>query len=175
MRKLILSLDNFVEVVAKLFGYIAAVSAVVMTVVVTYGVVMRAGLNRPQIWTDQIASYSMLWMVFFGLAYTLSSGTHIRVDFFTQLLPVRGTREREIVVWAIGLLFSVLFFLGCYTLVENFIRRGTHSTVGFIIPLYWPALPMLIGAGLFSLMMLARLVRISVLGLNPASSDSQDT
>jgi TRAP-type C4-dicarboxylate transport system permease small subunit len=164
MRNLVQQLDRFVELIALLFGYVAAASAILLTLVVTYGVTMRSVFHSPQIWTDQVATYCMLWIVFFGLAYTLSMGGHIRVDFFTRLFPLRGEHQREVIVWIIGFAFSMLFFLGCFTIVENFVRRNTYSTVGFQIPLYWPAIPMLLGAGMFSLVMLSRLIRLLVVG-----------
>jgi TRAP-type C4-dicarboxylate transport system permease small subunit len=171
MRKFVQQLDRLVELIALLFGYVAAASAILLTLVVTYGVTMRSLFHSPQIWTDQVASYSMLWIVFFGLAYTLSTSGHIRVDFFTRMLPLRGERQREVIVWTIGFALSILFQLGCFTNVENLVRRNTYSTVGFQIPLYWPAIPMLAGAGMFSLVMLSRLIRICVIGSAPSTTN----
>lgn len=174
MKNLIHRLDRAVTVIALAFGYLAAISAILLTLVVTYGVVMRSIFHDPQNWTDQIASYSLLWIVFFGLAYTLSTGSHIRVDFFTQMLPPRSRYFQEIAVWIVGLVFSVLLLLGCLAMIENFIHRNTHSQVGFQIPLYWPAAPMVLGAALFGIVMLTRLIRLCTDRVIPAKQRAED-
>jgi TRAP-type C4-dicarboxylate transport system permease small subunit len=133
---------------------------------------MRFVFNASQNWADELASYCLLWMVFFGLTYTLNAGAHIRIDFFTAMLSPRMQHRAEIVIWAIGTMFAVLLLLGCYSAVDNFIRRGTHSTEGLDIPLWWPALPMLLGSALFAIAMAARLLRLIVLG--PVSRPVQD-
>ena len=50
----------------------------------TYSVIMRFVFNSSLAWTDELATYCLLWMVFFGLTYTLYVGVHIRIDFFTE-------------------------------------------------------------------------------------------
>lgn len=164
MVGLVRRLDAVVETSANLLAQLAALSTLLLTVVVTYGVVMRFGFNDAQNWTDELATYSLLWMVFLGLAYTLSMGTHIRIDLFVNGLPPRGRYYAEVLAWAIGVLFSLLLFLGCLSAVENFFQRNTYSTAGLDIPLYWPSLPMLVGVLLFGLVMVARLLRLCVMG-----------
>lgn len=155
-------LEWAVERTAYVLAHLAAASAILLTVVVTYGVVMRFVFNRAQNWTDEVATYSLLWMVFLGLAYALSTGAHIRIDFFTRMLPRSARSGLEVAVWTLGLLFAVLLFLGCLSETGNFVRRHTRSTAGLDIPLYWPAIPMVVGAALFSLVMSMRLLRLAV-------------
>lgn len=155
-------LECAVERTAYASAHLAAASAILLTAVVTYGVVMRFVFNRAQNWTDEVATYSLLWMVFLGLAYALSSGSHIRIDFFTGMLPRSRRSVLEVAVWTVGTLFAVLLFLGCLSETGNFVRRHTHSTAGLDIPLYWPSIPMVVGAALFGLAMLTRLLRLAV-------------
>jgi C4-dicarboxylate transporter DctQ subunit len=168
MVSLLHRIGAVIEKSARLLAQLAVFSTLMLTAVVTYGVVMRFVFNDPQNWTDELATYGLLWMVFLGLAYTLSTGAHIRIDFFINALPPRRRYYAEISAGAIGVLFSVLLFLGCVSAVENFIRRNTHSTAGLDIPLYWPSLPMLLGVLLFGLMMVTRLLQFCVMGRNSA-------
>jgi TRAP-type C4-dicarboxylate transport system permease small subunit len=168
------ALDAMTTWLAWLLGQVAVVSTLVLALVVTYGVGMRFLLNSPRTWTDEVASYSLLWMVFLGLGYTLSSGAHIRVDFFTRLLSHRSRYWLEVVTWLIGCTFALLLFMGCLSAVENFWRRDTHSTAGLEIALFWPALAMLLGAGLFGLIMLTRLLHVCVTGQVPHSQSERE-
>lgn len=170
MERLTGGLERIVDRISTWLAQLAAASALLLTAVVTYSVVMRFVFNRSQNWADELASYSLLWMVFFGLAHTLNAGAHIRIDFFTGMLPPAPRRWAEAAIWALGTLFAALLFLGCLSEVENFIRRGTYSTAGLDIPLVWPAIPMLFGSGLFALALFSRLLRIVLVGLPPDSA-----
>ena len=168
MKHWIDGLERVTDKVSGWLAQLAALSALLLTVVVTYGVIMRFVFNSSQNWTDELATYCLLCMVFFGLTYTLNAGAHIRIDFFTEMLSPRVRHYLEVVIWAIGTLFAVLLLLGCWSAVENFIRRDTYSTEGLDIPLYWPALPMLLGSALFTVAMVARFLRLTVIGPVPA-------
>ena len=48
--------------------------------------------------------------------------------------------------------------------MNNFIVRDTYSTDGMDIPLYLPALPMLVGSFLFTIAMAGRLLRLIFVG-----------
>jgi TRAP-type C4-dicarboxylate transport system permease small subunit len=165
-------LERLIDKLSTALAQLAAASALLLTGVVTYSVVMRFVFNSSQNWADELASYCLLWMVFLGLTYTLNAGAHIRIDFLTGSFPASVRWPIEAATWALGTLFAVLLFLGCLSEVENFIHRGTYSTEGLDIPLVWPALPMLLGSGLFALAMAARFLRVLFMGL-PASSTEQ--
>lgn len=161
------AVDRIIAKVSMGLALLAAASALLLTFVVAFGVMMRFVFNSSQNWTDELASYCLLWMVFFGLTYTLNAGAHIRIDFLTDSLPPGARRVAAVAVWAFGTLFAALLFLGGLTEVENFVRRETYSTEGLDIPLVWPAMPMLLGSALFLLAFLARLVRLVLGGRAP--------
>ncbi len=164
MKAFIGGIERVTEKVSTWLAELAAVSTLLLTAVVTYSVIMRFVFNSSLAWTDELATYCLLWMVFFGLTYTLYVGAHIRIDFFTVMLPKRGQEIAEIVIWAFGTVFAVLLLLGCLHAVNNFIVRDTYSTDGMDIPLYLPALPMLIGSILFTIAMAGRLLRLIFIG-----------
>lgn len=164
MKAWVLGLERVTERVSTWLAELAAVSALLLTAVVTYSVIMRFVFNTSLNWTDELATYCLLWMVFFGLTYTLYAGSHIRIDFFTVMLSKRMQSLAEIVIWSFGVVFAVLLVVSCYNAVDNFIVRETHSTDGMDIPLYLPALPMLLGSVLFLIAMAGRLLRLIVVG-----------
>lgn len=164
MKALALGLERVAERVSTWLAELAAVSVLLLTGVVTYSVIMRFVFNRSLNWTDELATYCLLWMVFFGLTYTLYAGSHIRIDFFTVMLSKRMQHVAEIVIWMFGALFAILLVVACCSAVNNFIVRETYSTDGMDIPLYLPALPMLLGSILFAIAMIGRLVRLIFVG-----------
>ncbi|MHA1564743.1 MAG: TRAP transporter small permease [Alphaproteobacteria bacterium] len=159
ISRLMLRLEWAAEKSSLVLAYISVASVLVMTSVVTFGVVMRYAFNLAQDWTDQIAGYSLLFMVFLGLSYTLSTGGHIRVDFIVGLLSEKRQRQIELVVNVLGVFFSALVFLGCLATVLNFVKRGTVSIEGLEIPLYLPASALAIGSASLFLAMVVRTAR----------------
>jgi len=157
-------LERVVDRVSTWLAQLAAVSVFLLTAVVTYGVLMRFVFNSSQNWTDELSSYCLLWMVFLGLTYTLNEGVHIRIDFISDRYSPAARRWIEVVIYGIGVIFGVMLFLGCYSELQNFIRRGTYSTDGLDIPLVWPAVPMVAGAALFAIAFIARFLRLILIG-----------
>jgi C4-dicarboxylate transporter DctQ subunit len=175
MRNALRWLDLLLEKVAYGFGLIAVATTVLLCLVVSYGVFMRFVLNAPQSWSDELAEYCLLFITFFGLAHTLIAGAHIRIDILTDLLS-KGTRfYLEIATWVLGVLFSVLLILGSVSAIENFMERNNHSVAGMDIPLYWPALSMLLGSLLLALVMLSRVVQLCMTGPATMAAASKKT
>ncbi len=61
---------------------------------VTTGIVSRAA-GRPQVWTDEAASYLMVWLAMFGWMVATRRSAHIRIRFFNNMLPGLPRRMLE--------------------------------------------------------------------------------
>lgn len=162
MRMILSRFERASSWIAGLFVQVAALAAFVLVATVTYGVAMRFVFNDAQNWTDELATYSLLWIVFFGLAHTLLSDSHIRIDFIIAALPDRVRRWVEIAVHLLGLAFAALLVFGAWSAISNFIKRGTNSISGLDMPLWIPATPLLLGSAAFALVMLLRTIRLLV-------------
>lgn len=67
---------------------------VALLLVVTSGIVSRA-LGYPFIWTDELASYLMVWLSMLGWMVATRRGVHIRVRALFDRLPATGQRLTE--------------------------------------------------------------------------------
>ena len=154
MGRLAAALDRL----GRAFAHVAAVALLAMTAAVTYGVVMRYAFNSAQNWTDELATYCLAAIAFLGLAHTLRSDGHIRIDLITGRLPPRPRRTFEFAAHLIGLGFAVLLLLGCVDVAANFMKRGTQSISGLRVPLFWPSLVLVAGSAVFLVAMAARTI-----------------
>ncbi len=155
-------LDALERMVIRLSGasvYIAIVSLLLLVLVVTLGVITRYVFNRPLIGGDEIASYCMLLVVFLGLAQTLAEEGHIRIDILVRFLGPRAQAVVECMAYTLGVLFTVFLATAVFTRIENFWVRNTVSIGGTGMPLYLPALALLLGAVMLALMMLVNALR----------------
>jgi len=70
----------------------AAVVLVAWVLVVSVFIIGRAVFNVNWMFIEEFTVYWLIFIVFFGLAYTLRTGWHVKVDVLVRLLP-RRTRE----------------------------------------------------------------------------------
>ena len=124
------------------------------------------------------AGYCMAAASFFALAHTLNHGGHIRVSL---LLSQLGRYRRPAEIWCFGIGSVLAVFLAVYAIkaVQISIKLNDISQGQDATPIWIPQLPMAIGATLFAIAMIDRLIRILaggsyVLGNSGATTMADD-
>lgn len=106
--------DTIINAMAQLAGLLL----VLMTLLITYAVVMRyLNLGTP-IWVLQYVEYALLWITFLGAAWLLKRGGHIRIDTAISMLPPRFREKMEV----------VNDLLGCFVTL-TVVYYGTKHTI----------------------------------------------
>ena len=72
---------------------LAALSIIVMTLIIAWSVYTRYWLNLGSFWAEPIAIMLAVQMTFFGAAACYRAGGHISIDVFVRLLPEDGARR----------------------------------------------------------------------------------
>ena len=105
------------------------------------------------------AGYCMAAASFFALAHTLNRGGHIRVSL---LLSQLGRYRRAAEIWCFGIGSVLAVFLAFYAVkaVQVSIKLNDISQGQDATPIWIPQLPMALGATLFAIAMIDRLLRI---------------
>ena len=100
MQKLLLAVDRFSTWVGQAFAW----SAVVLTLLITWEVFSRYGLNKPHAWVldAQIMLYGTLFMT--AGAYTLAKHGHVRGDVLYGFFRPRTQASIDLVLY-------IVFFL----------------------------------------------------------------
>jgi len=86
-------------------AWIAFVLFWVLAVTIFYQFFTRYVLNDSAAWTEEIARYLLIAMVFVGVSAMVRMERHIHVDFLYRLLPPRAGRALSTVVDAVRILF----------------------------------------------------------------------
>jgi|SRR5688572_22449328 TRAP-type mannitol/chloroaromatic compound transport system permease small subunit len=107
MRTYIRFADSLSAWVGKAFAW----CIMVMTLGVSYEVVVRYGFRAPTVWAFDISyiMYGTLFMI--GGAYALSRDSHVRADIFYRLMSERAQAALEL------LLYFLFFFPGILALI----------------------------------------------------------
>ena len=130
------------------FGYLLLVSAtLVMVISILLQVFFRYVMNAPLYWSEEIARYAFVWLVFIGAAIASKRGAHIGVDYLVMHLP---DVSRNILAIIVNLL--VLFFIACviYMSVGVIKSNMTQLSPAMRIPMGYIYMAIPIGLGISS-------------------------
>lgn len=108
MKKFVKKIWNDLE----LYLMVGLMIGFILTVL--WGIVSRVVLNSPATWTEEMARFMFIWMVFLGLSYSTMQGTHIRVTFVADaLFKDKARHALDLVIYLITLgIFAWLFVTG---------------------------------------------------------------
>lgn len=114
-------------------------------------VVTRFVFSNPPFWTEEAARYLFVWLVAIGAAEAVRARSHIAMDIFTLLLPVRPRIILGILLNTV--IIACLLLLVWYGLFGT-LRAHRVMSVAIGVPESWlyGALP--VGAALMALRML---------------------
>ena len=63
---------------------------------------------QPSSWTEELATFLLIWVALLGSAVALGRGAHLGIDYFVSKLPERTRMRTELFVFACVSLFSLL-------------------------------------------------------------------
>ena len=112
---------------------------------VIMGVTLRYFGGAAPIWTEELARFSMVWMVLIGAAAAFYNGDQMSIDFVVMKLPPRGKafcRVLSVVVRFIVL--AALIWFGA----RNVIGSWKMKTMALGVPKSIPLMAVPIGMGL---------------------------
>jgi TRAP-type mannitol/chloroaromatic compound transport system permease small subunit len=167
-----------IDALSKFFGSLAALTVVVLVVLMLYDVVLRYAFNAPTTWGNDLNTFLMGGAFVMSIAYALSTDSHVRVD----LLYTERTRHNLNYVDLIGLTLIILPVVAWITwglwghLVEG-LRTGERTGSGGWNPVVWPFRAVLVlGFAMFTVQIFAEIVKriAAISGRRIASSETID-
>jgi len=122
-----------------------------MAAVVFYQVVTRYVMDDPAGWTEEIARYFLVAVVFVGATMSVRRNNHIQVDYFYRLMPPAMARVLATAVDVVRCLFLGYACWLTWLLIQ---RIGASPMAVIDLPVGWVFSVMLFG---FALMFLRSL------------------
>ena len=115
--------------------------------IVFYQFFTRYALNDSAAWTEEIARYFLIGIVFIGAATSVRKNNHIQVDFFYHVLPRRLMRVMSTIVDAV----RIAFCLTCVVLTWLLMQRIGASRMAVVeLPMGIVYAAVLVGFSLMS-------------------------
>ncbi|RXJ78125.1 C4-dicarboxylate ABC transporter permease [Arcobacter sp. F155] len=144
-------ISNFIDKLTKMGAYLSAFILVSLVSLILIEIFIRAFFDMSTMIADEYSGYFYLASIFFGLAYTFSSDSHIRINIITSRLSKKTNNKIDILaavitlaVLAFALYRTILFTYDSYEL--EMLSENVSET-----PLYLTQLAMPIGITMFML------------------------
>jgi TRAP-type C4-dicarboxylate transport system permease small subunit len=109
-----------------------------------FQIITRFILERPAEWTEVLIRFSLIWMVFMGIAAAFRQGAMVSVDVLYRWSPPKIKRVLDYVVTVAALtLLTVILWWGW-----DYANRGKVQTVIGLedVSMFWAYLAMPVGA-----------------------------
>ena len=129
--------------------------SVLMVVVTLAQVIFRYIISAPLPWSEELARYCFVWIVFLGGAVGLSRGIHLGVDLIVNMLPEKARRGLDALTTALIAVFAGTVIYASYPVINmNMFQRS--PALGVQMSWIYMAIP--VSMGLILLICAERLI-----------------
>ena len=151
---------NFIEKISKIGAYISATFMLLIVAIISTEIFLRSIFNKSLLISDEYSAYFMVASIFFGLAYTLREGKHIKITIITSRIKNKTVSLiLDIVVYLIAFGISTFACYFAFLMVNETRTLDMRADSIAETPLWIPEISVFLGFLLLSLQLLAMILR----------------
>ncbi|MGP4059086.1 TRAP transporter small permease [Halobacillus litoralis] len=140
----------------KLEEVLLVIFSTIMVSVIFLQVAMRVSGNSLS-WSEELARYCFIWLVYIGISYGVKKQRHIKVDVMLLLLKGKGKLVLAIAANLLFLFFSIYVVFSGYDIAAQLLSFGQQSpALGIPMGAVYMATP--IGFGLAAIRLIQNLI-----------------
>lgn len=98
---------------------VAAITLSIMTIVTFVAAVNRFTFSIAMPWSEELTRFLVMWMTMVGAALGVGKNEHVGIDVFVTRFPKHLQHVIALIMHAMGVVFSILFFYIGIQMVEN--------------------------------------------------------
>jgi TRAP-type C4-dicarboxylate transport system permease small subunit len=128
--------------------FLVTISMGVLVIDVVWQVITRYLLKNPSSWTEELATFLMIWVGLLGAGVALNRGAHLGIDYIVSKMSQRKAMYVSLFVFTLIMLFSLLVMvIGGIQLVHRIlITNQVSPALGLKMGYVYLAIPI---SGLF--------------------------
>jgi TRAP-type C4-dicarboxylate transport system permease small subunit len=112
----------------KTLEFFTMLATVILVIDVTWQVATRFIIKHPSSWTEELATYLMIWVGLLGAAVALNRGAHLGVDYFVRKFDRKIQAVLDAFVYVCAAFFAVsVMIIGGIALVKDTLALGQLS------------------------------------------------
>ena len=138
MEKAYNGFKKFVQTYCNVLFVCSCIMLAVLTILVTYEVIMRYFLKSPTIWTSEIDGYLYVAMVLFALGFAQREDKHMKMDLVSGKMKGKGKNIHAILLALLGLAYAVILCVFGWKYAYAALIKGTRSNSTFR-SVVWPS------------------------------------
>jgi len=148
--KVIRWLDNNVEKV------ICVTLLALMSIIIVVQVFFRYVLQNSLQWSEEIARYMFIWLIYIGISYGVKTDKHIAVDAVYSFLPKKVKPFYALIGYVIFLVFAIIVVYYGVQVTANIAGSGQISN-GAHVPMQYVYVAPVVGMTLTIIRLIQRL------------------
>jgi TRAP-type C4-dicarboxylate transport system permease small subunit len=114
--------------VSKLLNILMVLALSSMVVLVFGNVVMRYAFNSGITWSEEIARFAFIWLIFLGAIGAMKDNQHLGVDMLIQRLP-KNWRKLVFAIGNVGMLYVLYLVLdGSWNMTMRTLNSASPAT-----------------------------------------------
>lgn len=150
--------------VERMVGYVTKGLMALNLLVILGSVFFRYVLNSPIIWSEELAKFLLVWMVFLAASTSVRHWDNLRVTFLLEAMPPAVEKFIEIAIKLIAFGFVAFLFYLALKSIPNVWHREMAPALG--ISMVVPQLGVIVGLGL----MVFQFIGLLIETIAPANS-----
>jgi TRAP-type C4-dicarboxylate transport system permease small subunit len=136
--------------------YILIVLSICTVIIVFTQVVMRYVFGESLTWSEEVARYVFIWMIYVGISYGVQKEKHLGVDAFPMLFEKKGRIIIDMIASFSFFIFAVVMtYFGL-----DIVLKVTRESAALELPLEWVYAAPVVGMILTSIRLIQKLVRL---------------
>lgn len=146
MRKVVRAIELFLD-------RCLMVLFVTMVAAIVWQVFARYVLERPTVWSEELARFLVVWVTMLGSALAIRRNGHVTVTVFVELMP--PWLQRVVGIVRDGLVVSMAGLLAYYG-YGFALAGGRRTSSGLDVPMLYPYAAICVGGVLIGVLVVSR-------------------
>ncbi|KKE80245.1 TRAP transporter small permease [Bacilli bacterium] len=135
--------------------YILVFLSAFTVVVIFLQVVMRYVFGSSLTWSEEIARYAFIWMIYLGVSYGVKKKKHLGVDALNMLFKEKG----QIIISMIANVSFLIFAIVITYYGFDIVLRVTRASAAMQIPMEWVYAAPVVGLALTAIRLSQNLIK----------------
>jgi len=131
---------KWIDGLNKAVSVVLAVMLAVMAILIIVQIFCRFVINYPLHWTEELARFLMIYVVFLGSAIALRHSRLIAIEALAEAVKPRVRKWLKIFVMLVSMVFFVIL-LNQGLEIQNVVGRQTSAGLGIPMSLPYAAIP----------------------------------
>lgn len=179
-NSILMKIDKAFGKIENFMVFISIAALFVMTISIFGGVISREVFNTSLLWTNELAGYSMIYLVFLSLSWLLREKGHVMVDLFTSMMNTKMLKVVSIVISIVSLVAAIIFLISSFEITLGYFTRDITMLGTVAWPRYLLYLPIVVGMLLIVIRLIIGIFKTILLGKiilpdeNPELEDAEE-